>query len=358
MSGVRIRPALRGIPTYKAGRAGVPHDGKQPHKLSSNENPFPPLPQVVDAAERASRTMNRYPDATNARLLDALSEHVGVPADRLAAATGSVALVYHLLQATCEPGDEVVYAWRSFEAFPIATQITGATSRQVPLRPDGTHDLDAMLAAVNERTRVIFACTPNNPTGPIVRHADLRAFCDRVPDDVLIVVDEAYREYVRDPGAADGLALAADRPNVAVLRTFSKAYGLAGFRVGFVIADEPVARAVRACALPFGVSVVAQEAAIAALGCEPELLERVEVTVAERDRVVAGLRARGFDPPAAEANFCWLPLGPQTDAFAASCEQAGVIVRPFSGDGCRISIGTPEANDALLDAAGGWRGQG
>ena len=208
-----------------------------------------------------------------------------MPVGDLAAATGSVALIYQLLTAFCEPGDEVVHAWRSFEAYPIAIAAAAATSVPVPVTADGRHDLDAMAAAVGPRTRCVMVCTPNNPTGPAVTQAELDAFLARVPEDVLVVVDEAYVEFVRMDDKVDGLATYRAHPNVVLFRTFSKAYGLAGFRVGYAVAQEPVAAALRAVSLPFGVSGVAQAAAIASLDAEAALLERVDALVAERARV-------------------------------------------------------------------------
>ena len=305
----------------------------------------------MEAAEAAVAAMNRYPDMGNSALYAALSERLGVPVERLAAGTGSVAVLYHLLQAFCDPGDEVVYAWRSFEAYPIAVSATGAVSVQVPVDADGRHDLDAMAAAVTARTKVVVVCTPNNPTGPSVTDTELRAFVAKVPDDVLVVVDEAYREFVREDDPVDGLALAAAHPNVTVMRTFAKAYGLAGFRVGYAVAHEEVAAAVRACALPFGVSSVAQAAAVASLAAEQELMERVDSVVGERDRVVAALRSQGWSFPEPQGNFVWLPLGDRTPDLVALAEEAGITVRPFAGEGVRISIGEPEANDIFLRVA-------
>ncbi len=218
-------------------------------------------------------------------------------------------MAQQLLQATSGPGDEVIYAWRSFEAYPIITQISGATSVQVPLTEGDVHDLDAMADAITDRTRLIFVCNPNNPTGTVVRRAELERFLDRVPRDVLVVLDEAYREFIRDPEVPDGVEIYRERPNVCVLRTFSKAYGLAGLRVGFAIAHEPVAAALRKTAVPFGVSQIAQEAAIASLRAEDELIGRVGSLVCERNRVVDGLRAQGWTVPETQANFVWLRLG-------------------------------------------------
>jgi histidinol-phosphate aminotransferase len=287
----------------------------------------------------------------NAALYDALSARLGVPVDNLAAATGSVALIYQLLSAFCDPGDEVVYAWRSFEAYPIAVTTAGATSVQVPVTADGRHDLPAMAAAVTDRTRVLMVCTPNNPTGPAVTRTELDALLAAVPPHVLVVVDEAYVEFVRMDDAVDGLDVQRRHPNVVLFRTFSKAYGLAGFRVGYAVAAPEVAAALRAVSLPFGVSGVAQAAAVASLAAEPALLERVEALVAERTRVVAGLRVAGWQVPDPQGNFVWFALGDRTADFAAAAEEAGIVVRPFAGEGVRASIGETEANDRLLTVA-------
>ncbi len=348
----RPRDTIASIPAYVAGKPPAPRPGQQVYKLSSNENPYPPLPGVVEAAEAAVARMNRYPDMGNSALYAALAERLGVAEQRLAAGTGSVAVLYHLLQAFCDPGDEVVYAWRSFEAYPIAVSATGAISVKVAVDADGRHDLDAMAAAVTDRTKVVIVCTPNNPTGPSVTDAELRAFVERVPDHVLVVVDEAYREFVREDDPVDGLALASEHANVALMRTFAKAYGLAGFRVGYVIAHEEVAAAVRACALPFGVSSVAQAAAVASLDAEQALLERVDAIVAERDRVVAALLDQGWVFPVPQGNFVWLPLGERTVDLLALAEEAGITVRPFAGEGVRISIGEAEGNDVFLEVVG------
>ena len=344
----RPRDTIASIPAYVAGKPPTPRPGQQVFKLSSNENPYPPLPGVVEAAEAAVAAMNRYPDMGNSALYAELGERLGVPQERLAAGTGSVAVLYHLLQAFCDPGDEVVYAWRSFEAYPIAVSATGAISVQVPVDADGRHDLAAMAAAVTARTKVVIVCTPNNPTGPSVTNAELRSFVERVPDQVLVVVDEAYREFVREDDPVDGLPLVAERANVAVMRTFAKAYGLAGFRVGYVVAHEDVAAAVRACALPFGVSSVAQAAAVASLRAEAELMERVDSIVAERSRVVAALKTQGWTFPEPQGNFVWLPLAERTPDLVALAEEAGITVRPFAGEGVRITIGEPAANDIFL----------
>ena len=350
----RVRPAIQGIPAYVPGKPPAAQPGVPTYKLSSNENPNPPLPGVLEAAVDAAERMNRYPDMGCSALYAALAEKLGVPTSHLAAGTGSVAVLYHLLQAFCETGDEVVYAWRSFEAYPIAVAVTGATSVMVPLDAEARHDLDAMAAAITDRTKVVIVCSPNNPTGPAVRRPELEVFLDKVPAHVVVVLDEAYREFVRPLSHRDrfdGIDLYRNRPNVVAMRTFAKAYGLAGFRVGYVVASEEIASAVRACALPFGVSSVAQAAAVASLAREPELLERVEGIVAERTRVVDALREQGWSVPEAQGNFVWLSLGDRTAEFASAAEAAGVMVRPFPGEGVRATIGEPAGNDVLLRVA-------
>jgi histidinol-phosphate aminotransferase len=345
----RFRSVLDGLPAYQPGRTPVSSTGRT-HKLSSNESPHPPLPSVVDVIAEAARSVNRYPDNGARRLIQAIADRFGVPPRHVAVGCGSVGVAQQLLEAVGEPGAEVIYAWRSFEAYPTLADLAATESVRVPLR-DETYDLAAMAAAITPRTRLIFVCNPNNPTGTVVHAAELREFLDRVPLDCLVVLDEAYHEYIRDEAVPDGMQLYRDRPNVAVLRTFSKAYGLAGLRVGFLVAHEPVAAAVRMTMLPFSVNSIAQAAAVASLAAEYELLERVELTVKERTRVREALIADGWTVPPTEANFVWLRLGARTGAFAAACEAEGVAVRPFAAEGARVSIGDAEANDALLAIA-------
>ncbi|SDC36235.1 histidinol-phosphate transaminase [Nocardioides lianchengensis] len=351
MSTPQPRATIADIPPYVAGRPPTVRPGMTSYKLSSNENPYPPLPGVVEAVQAAVGQMNRYPDMGASALYAALADSLDVPVEDLSVATGSVGLIYQLVQAFCDPGDEVVFAWRSFEAYPIAVTAAGAASVRVPVLPDGRHDLDAMAAAITDRTRIVLVCTPNNPTGPAVTQAELDAFLARVPSHVVVVVDEAYVEFVRMDDPVDGLASYRSRANVVLTRTFSKAYGLAGFRVGYAVAPAPIAAALRAVSLPFGVSTVAQVAAIASLERQPELLERVDALVAERTRVVDGLRAAGWDVPDAQGNFVWFGLGERTADFAQAADELGIVVRPFAGEGARVSIGETEANDRLLQLA-------
>ncbi|RSN64087.1 MULTISPECIES: histidinol-phosphate transaminase [Actinomadura] len=348
----RFRSVLDRFTAYKPGKVVTSPDGRS-FKLSSNESPEGPLPSVLDAIADAARNVNRYPDNNATALTEAIAGFCGVPADHVAVGCGSVGVSQMLLEAVAEPGAEIVYAWRSFEAYPLLVALSGATSVQVPLK-DETHDLAAMADAVTERTRLIFVCNPNNPTGTVVRRAELEAFLDRVPADCLVVLDEAYREYIRDDAVPDGLTMYGDRPNLAVLRTFSKAYGLAGLRIGYLVAHPEVAAAIRKTFLPFSVNSVAQAAGIASLDATGELLERVEATVKERDRVRGALVADGWTVPPTEANFVWLRLGEHTMDFSAACDAQGVSVRPFDGEGARVSIGSPAENDAFLAVANAY----
>ncbi|MGH3506042.1 MAG: histidinol-phosphate transaminase [Nocardioidaceae bacterium] len=354
MTTPQFRRALDHIPVYKAGKP--PQAGSGPsYKLSSNENPYPPLPSVLARIGAAAEQVNRYPDMGVTALHGAIAEHCGVTPDQVASGTGSVAVLYHVLQAMCAEGDDVVYAWRSFEAYPIAVGLTGAREVRVPLDEASRHDLPAMLDAITPATKVVLVCTPNNPTGPSVHRDELVAFLDAVRSDVLVVIDEAYKEFVTDPETVDALELTQGRDNVVVLRTFSKAYGLAGLRVGYAVGPTPVIEAIRKCALPFGVSHIAQMAALASLEAASELLERVQALVTERTRVRDALLAQGWDIPDAQGNFLWFPLGEDTLAFAQACDEVGVSIRPFAGDGARVSVGEQAANDLLLDVAEKWR---
>lgn len=344
----QLRAALDALPAYAPGRT-VPGA----IKLASNEMPFPPLDSVVRAIAEAATGMNRYPDNDAQALTAKLAARFGVDPAQIAVGCGSVALCQQLVEATCVPGDEVLYPWRSFEAYPIITHVVGATSVQIPLT-DEALDLTALADAITERTRLIFVCSPNNPTGTVVHRTALDAFLARVPDRVLVVLDEAYREFVDAPDTVDGITYARGKPNVLVLRTLSKAYGLAGLRVGFAVGDPAVVATLRKVGIPFAVNTLAQAAAIASLDAEDELLERCRQIMVERTRVRDALLAVGYDVPPTQANFVWLPLRDRAAAFAQHCEAAKVIVRPFDhpdNGGVRVSIGTADQNDIFLAAA-------
>jgi histidinol-phosphate aminotransferase len=340
------RPDLDSLPSYIPGRT-VPGAVK----LASNEVPYGPLPGVVEALAEAAAEVNRYPDMGVVALREALARRYGVDVDRIVTGCGSVALTEHLARATCLPGHEMLYSWRSFEAYPIIVAATGATSVSVSNTAGHAHDLPAMAAAITGKTRLVMVCNPNNPTGTAIRRAELDAFLDAVPEQVPVVIDEAYREFVTDPDVPDALTTYGDRPNVVVLRTLSKAWGLAGLRIGFLVAAPEMAAAVRKVVTPFSTSSAAQAAALAALRASDEMTRRVCMVVAERERLLSALHKILPGVPESQANFVWLPLGDRAVEFGAACERAGVIVRAFPGDGVRVTVGTPEENDLFLAAA-------
>ncbi|GHD04950.1 histidinol-phosphate transaminase [Zhihengliuella salsuginis] len=350
---VQPRPVLDRLPKYAAGKPPVSIEGLTPFKLSSNENPLPPVPAVLDAI-REQIGIFRYPDPLSTALRGALSEHLDVPADDVVTGAGSLGALTQILNTFAgqnEDGvqDEVVYAWRSFEAYPIVVGTAGARAVEVPVLDDGRHDLDAMAAAVNERTTVVVLCTPNNPTGPILRTAEVEQFIASVPQNVLVVIDEAYTEFVRDDDAVNGIEMYRKYPNVAVLRTFSKAHGLANLRVGYSITRPQITAHLRVIATPFAVSTVAEQAAIASLKSEDAVTERVESLVQERNRVVAGLAEIGWEIPEPQGNFVWLKLGEKAVDFAEYAGTHALSVRAFADEGVRVSIGEPEANSRFLE---------
>lgn len=347
---------MAALPAYTPGRT-VPGA----IKLASNETVQGPLPGVRQAIASAADTINRYPDNGHAELKEHLARYLSpvgaIGTEQISVGCGSVSLCQQLIQITCSVGDEVIFGWRSFEVYPLQVRVAGATPVQVPLR-DEVFDLDAMLAAITERTRLIFVCNPNNPTSTVVAPAELARFVAAVPAQVLVVIDEAYVEYIRDGLLPDSVALARDHPNVIVLRTFSKAYGLAGMRVGYAVGDPEVITALGKVYVPFTVSTLAQAAAIASTQAAGELLSRTDAVVAERRRVSAELAGLGYRFPPSQANFVWLPLGQDTRGFAAAAAQAGVLIRPYGSDGARVTIGAPEENDTFLRFARTWIGEG
>jgi histidinol-phosphate aminotransferase len=350
-----LRPELAELPAYVESKtvAGA-------IKLASNETVHGPLPSVRAAIEQAISTVNRYPDNHNVELKSRLAQHLGAGGDEgfvpehIAVGAGSASLCQQLIQATASVGDEVLFGWRSFQMYPLQARVAGAIPTQVPLHEE-TFDLDAMLKAVTERTRLIFVCNPNNPTSTVVDPQTLACFVEAVPSHILIAIDEAYVEYIRDGMQPDTLGLVRDYTNVVVLRTFSKAYGLAGLRIGYAVGDPKVITALNKVALPYTTTNVSQAAAIASLEAADELLARTDAVVAERIRVTATLRGAGFTLPPSQANFVWLPLGTRTQDFAEQAADARIVVRPSGTDGVRITIGAPEENDAVLQFAQDWR---
>jgi histidinol-phosphate aminotransferase len=349
---IRPRSVVGMLPRYTAGKPPVVIEGLQSYKLSSNENPYPPLPAVLEAIS-SWQGINRYPDPLSTALRTELSSFLDIPAEDIVTGGGSLGALNQLLATFAgrdENGipDQVIYPWRSFEAYPISVGLSGAESVQVPLLDDGTHDLDAMAAAVTDRTRVILLCTPNNPTGPALTAAQVEDFLGRVPADVIVVIDEAYEDFVRDPEAVNGIDMYRRYPNVVVLRTFSKGAGLAGLRVGYSVSHPAVTAHLRVTAVPFAVSQLAETAAVVSLQHHGELVERIQGLVKERQRVVDGLRGLGWRIPDAQGNFVWLALGEDTPGFAALAEQQALAVRAFGNEGVRVTIGEEEANTRFL----------
>jgi histidinol-phosphate aminotransferase len=349
---IRVRPAIAAIPAYVPGKSAESvaneHRLARAIKLASNEVPYPPTETVRAAIAEAATNAHRYPDDNSSALRAALAARHGLREEQVLVAGGSVTMVGQFILATCDAGDEVLYSWPSFEAYPILTMHAGAAARTAALR-DETYDLDAMADLVGDRTRCIFVCSPNNPTSTAVRREAVERLLARVPSDCLVVVDEAYREFVTDPDCVDGVALLRDHENVVALRTFSKAYSLAGLRVGYAFGQPDVIAALRKVRPPFPVSGVAQAAALAALDDAEEIERRVAEVVAERGRVSAALRAAGYAVPDSQANFVWLPVLEGAAALGAYCEARGVVLRTFAGVGVRATIGTPEENTRMLE---------
>ncbi len=347
----RLRAELADLPAYTPGKT-VPGA----IKIASNETVHGPLPSVRAAIERATDNINRYPDNGYVELRDRLAKQVGDGAfspEHFSVGAGSVSLCQQLIQITSTLGDEVLFGWRSFEIYPLQVRTAGATPVQVPLT-DHTFDLDAMLTAITARTRLIFVCNPNNPTGTVVAPETLASFVAAVPSDVVIAIDEAYVEYVRDGLLPDTLGLVRKHGNVVVLRTFSKAYGLAGLRIGYAVGDPDIITALAKVYVPFTVTSVSQAAAIASLDAADELLSRTDGVVAERARVTAALREAGYAVPPSQANFVWLPLPGRAQRFATDSANRGVIVRPYGDDGVRVTVAAAHENDAFLAFAAGW----
>ncbi|WP_409471665.1 histidinol-phosphate transaminase [Streptomyces sp. HC307] len=353
MSLPRLRTVLDTMPSYQPSEGVYTSEGGL-RLLSANESPYQPLPGITEAIARAGATVNRYPDPGCTALTRALAQVHGIAEERIVIGAGSVALLQTLFQTIAEPGAEVVHAWPSFELYPVLAGLAGVTSTPVPL-VDGAHDLRTMADRITPHTRMVIVCNPNNPTGTAVTPDELGRFIARVPPTCLVALDEAYYEYVRSSPATTGLAYGAAHPNVVVLRTFSKAYGLAGLRIGYLVGDARVVRTLRKVGLAYAVSTVAQQAAVEALALQAQLMRHVDSTVEERTRVHDALVRDGWTVPASQANFLWLPLGEDAAAFGRWCTRQGIAVRPFPGEGVRVTIGSAEDNDAFLTAAGTWR---
>jgi histidinol-phosphate aminotransferase len=347
---VRLRRELADLPAYTPGKT-VPGA----IKIASNETVYGPLPSVRAAIEKATDNINRYPDNGYVELKDSLAKHVNFAPEHISVGCGSVSLCQQLIQITSTAGDEVMFGWRSFEIYPLQVRTAGATPVQVPLT-DYTYDLDAMLAAITDRTRLIFVCNPNNPTSTVVDPDALARFVAAVPPQILIAIDEAYVEYIRDGMLPDSFGLVRAHSNVVVLRTFSKAYGLAGLRIGYAIADPDIITALGKVFVPFTATSISQAAAVASLDAADELLARTDAVVAERARVTAALREAGYTVPPSQANFVWLPLPGRAQDFAKASANSRIIVRPYGEDGVRVTVAAPHENDAFIEFAQRWIG--
>lgn len=356
---IPVRPVFDTLPSYAAGKPPAPVEGLTRYKLSSNENPLGPVPEVARVLAEFD-AVHRYPDPLSTALRTALAGQLGVDAEDIVTGAGSLGALNQIIKTFAGVNadgvqDEVIYAWRSFEAYPILIGIMGARSVQVPNLPNGAHDLDAMAAAVTDRTRLILVCTPNNPTGPAVTESQIRSFLAKVPATVPVVIDEAYFEFCAassipegEEPPLNGLDIYRDYPNVIILRTFSKAQGLAGLRVGYSISHPQITRHLRVAATPFAVSALAERAAVASIEHQEAVMERVSHIVAERERVTARLRELGYEFPSTYANFVWLPLGERTGEFVDLMNRNALSVRAFGSEGVRVSIGEVEANDRFL----------
>lgn len=356
---IPVRPVFDTLPSYAAGKPPAPVEGLTRYKLSSNENPLGPVPEVARVLAEFD-AVHRYPDPLSTALRTALAGQLGVDAEDIVTGAGSLGALNQILKTFAGVNadgvqDEVIYAWRSFEAYPILVGIMGARSVQVPNLPNGAHDLDAMAAAVTDRTRLILVCTPNNPTGPAVTESQIRSFLAKVPVTVPVVIDEAYFEFCAassipegEEPPLNGLDIYRDYPNVIILRTFSKAQGLAGLRVGYSISHPQITRHLRVAATPFAVSALAERAAVASIEHQEAVMARVSHIVAERERVTARLRELGYEFPSTYANFVWLPLGERTGEFVDLMNRNALSVRAFGSEGVRVSIGEVEANDRFL----------
>ena len=346
------RPAVAQLPAYRPGKgaaqAEAEHGITNAIKLASNENPDPPVASILAAVSSAAAGANRYADHRATAVRERIGTWLGVDPAGVTVGAGSVGLLQQLFLTFVDPGDEVVYPWRSFEVYPVYTRLMAGREVTTPLTAEHTFDLDALAAAITPDTRMVLLATPNNPTGTALRTTELRDLLTAISPRTVVVIDEAYREFL-DPSFGDPVVeLVPDFPNVVVTRTFSKAHGLAGIRVGYAIGHPEVIASIDKTLFPFAVNALAQAAAIAAIDSMDEIQARVDRILAERARVIAALSADGWQLPDAQANFVYLPLGARTDEVYLGLEKRGVVTRPFSNEGIRVTIGSEEQNTRFL----------
>lgn len=348
------RELVATLPVYSTADGTVPPTWR----ASSNESFLPPSAAVLAAIEAAAQNCQQYPSLRGDHLITALSRELGVEANQIATGAGSLAELAQLLAAYAGPGKELVFAWRSYEAYPILVRLTGARDVQVPLTASHTHDLPAMARAITAATAAVILRSPNNPTGTVLDAEELATMLARIPAHVLVVLDQAYLEFMDDAGTASqqSLTLLAAHPTPVLLRTFSKAYGLAGLRAGYLVAHPDIVAAVRAVSPPFGLNTVAEAAAVAALA-DTEALEANVATVRNgRSALRAALAARGIAVPTSGGNFLWLPVGAEATALEAACLAEGVSVRSFAGEGVRVTLGSRDVEAAALRGVDAWLG--
>jgi len=358
-----LRAALAGVDAYEPGRP-VEEVRRETGvasivKLASNEGPFPPMPGAVAAIRESAEGVRVYPDPGSWALRDAIAARTGLQPAQVLPGAGVDGLIKLMCLAMLDAGDEIAMCWPSFLSWRVGAQIQGAGVRTAPLRDDGSYDLPALAALVTPRTKMVVVVSPNNPTGAAVGASELRDFLDGLPGHVLPVVDEAYFEYL-PPGSHDAAVLVAEGRTVAAMRTFSKAYGLAGLRVGYLMGPVELTRALGVVRNVFDVTAPAQAAAIASLAdADEHLPARIALNASERGLTAAGLRALGLSPLPSTANFLLVDLGAPERAMAvnAALLRLGVIVRPtraFGAPSClRITIGLPEENARMLAAMAG-----
>lgn len=348
----RPRDFVATLPVYSTAGGTVPPTWR----ASSNESFLPPSATVLAAIEEAGSRCQKYPTLEGEPLIQALSARLGVEAEQIVTGGGSLAVLQQLLTAFAGPGREVVFAWRSYEAYPILVRLTGASDVPVPLDSGRRHDLPAMARAVNSNTAAVILCSPNNPTGTVLGVAELEDFLARIPAHVLVVLDQAYIEFTDDAEASSqhSLTLLAAHPNLVLLRTFSKAYGLAGLRAGYMVAHPEIAASVRAVSPPFGLNAVAESAAVAAVADTAALDANIEAVREGRSNLHTELAGRGIDVPASGGNFLWLAVGQASSALEKACLAVGVSVRSFAGEGVRVTVGSRAAEDAVLRGVDAW----
>lgn len=352
MSIGRARKIIANLPTYKPGKSAKQTEEEygitDAIKLASNENPAPISAPVLEAITEAAQSINRYGDHLAIELREEISQMHGLSAAQIAVGPGSAGLLHQICSVYLEPGDTVVYPWRSFEAYPVFAKAMGAESIQVPL-VDHRFDLEATAAAIDKSTKLVMIATPNNPTGIQSSVSELDTFIASVPSDVIVVIDEAYHEFA-DPNLGDPMTLISKYRNAVVTRTFSKAYGLAGIRVGYLAADPEFVVDVNKVLVPFAVNAIAQAAALAAIRNRASFQPAIDMIKAERDRVSAELSSRGWQFPQSQGNFVYLTLGEDTTNYYQALETRGVVTRPFAGEGLRVTISSRTENDRFLQA--------